>query len=134
MSRSDRTTRVPLVAAMLMLAAACTSQSDGGGGGGDRAESCAYLVVYEGRTYQGVANVEFTAGEKLGSAAVPPCQDTGEQDTTEAPAETTTAYTVDGISPALAVAVGDTPDEITFMAVHRGGELPPEVRKLINRP
>ncbi len=132
MSRSGRTTRVSLVAAMMMLAVACTSVSSSDGG--EQAESCAYRVLYQDRTYRDVANVEFTAGEKLGSATIPPCQDTGDQDKAEESGETTTAYAVDGISPDMAVAVGDSPDDATFVAAYSGNKLPPEIRKLIDRP
>ncbi|MFI0270789.1 DUF6281 family protein [Streptomyces luteogriseus] len=117
---------------MMMLAVACTSESSSDGG--EQAESCAYRVLYQDRTYRDVANVEFTAGEKLGSATIPPCQDTGGQDEAEESGETTTAYAVDGISPDMAVAVGDSPDDVTFVAAYSGNKLPPEIRKLIDRP
>ncbi|MGW9495275.1 DUF6281 family protein [Streptomyces prasinus] len=130
MSRSERITRMLLVAAMVMPAVACTSESSSGGG--EQSASCAYQVLYQDRTYRDVANVEFTAGEKLGPATIPPCDDTGGQDKDEQAEETTTAYRVDGISPQLAVAVGDTPDGTTFVAAYTGDGLPPEIRKLID--
>lgn len=134
MSRSGRTTRLPLAAAMMVLAVACTSESSSDGGGGEQAASCVYSVRFQDRTYRDVANVEFTLGEKLGSATIPPCEDTGGQDRDkdEEPGEATTAYAVDGISPHAAVAVGDSPDDTTFMAAYSGSELPPEIRKLID--
>ncbi|WP_443046790.1 DUF6281 family protein [Streptomyces sp. NBC_00247] len=52
-----------------------------------------------------------------------------------APGGTGTAYAVDGISPELAVGVGDTPETATFFAVHSDAddaEFPPEVRKPID--
>jgi len=116
---------------MLMLAVACTSENSSGGGG-EQAESCAYRVLYQDRTYRDVANVEFTAGEKLGSATVPPCDDTGGGDASEQAGETTTAYKVDGVPPEVAVAVGDSPDDTTLVAVYSGDELPSEIRKLID--
>ncbi|WP_404197702.1 DUF6281 family protein [Streptomyces tauricus] len=119
---------------MMMLAVACTSESSSDGGGGEQAASCVYSVRFQDRTYRDVANVEFTLGEKLGSATIPPCEDTGGQDRDkdEEPGEATTAYAVDGISPHAAVAVGDSPDDTTFMAAYSGNELPPEIRKLID--
>ncbi|MEV0300028.1 DUF6281 family protein [Streptomyces prasinus] len=119
-----------LVAAMVMPTVACTSESSSGGG--ERAASCAYRILYQDRTYRDVANVEFTAGEKLGPATIPPCDDTGGRDKDEQAEETMTAYRVDGISPQLAVAVGDTPDDTTFVAAYTGDRLPPEIRKLID--
>ncbi|MFG2962851.1 DUF6281 family protein [Streptomyces sp. NPDC048288] len=44
---------------------------------------------------------------------------------------TETAYAVTGVSPEVAIAVGDTPDDTTFVAVYSGNELPPEVKKLV---
>jgi len=132
MNRSGRMTRMPLMAAMLVLAVACTSESSSDGADG-QAASCAYLVHYQDRSYQDVANVEFTAGEELGSATVPPCDDTGGQEDAEQSGDTVTAYRVDGISPDVAVAVGDSPDDTVFVVAYSGGELPPEVQKLIDR-
>ncbi|MFD7700537.1 DUF6281 family protein [Streptomyces caelestis] len=117
---------------MLVLAVACTSESSSDEGDG-QAESCAYLVHYQDRTYRDVANVEFTAGEELGSATLPPCDDTGDRKDAEEAEETTTAYKVDGISPDVAVAVGDSPDDTVLVAAYSGSELPPEVQKLIDR-
>lgn len=122
MSRSGRITRTLLVAAMVMPAVACTSESSSDGG--ERAASCAYRVIYQDRTYRDVANVEFRAGEKLGPATVPPCDDTGGQNEGEQAGETTTAYKVDGISPEVAVAVGDAPGDVIFVAAHLGDKLP----------
>ncbi|WP_354006159.1 DUF6281 family protein [Streptomyces sp. NBC_00154] len=42
------------------------------------------------------------------------------------------AYEVDGISPKVAIAIGDTPKTATFFAAYSGSELPPEVQKLID--
>ncbi|MCZ0984562.1 DUF6281 family protein [Streptomyces diastatochromogenes] len=86
----------------------------------------------EGRTYRDVANVEFTVAGKLGAATKPPCDDTGGPDEGHVPATTKIAHAVDGISPKVAIAVGDTPDDVTFVAVYSGNKLPPEVKKLIN--
>ncbi|MFF5104495.1 DUF6281 family protein [Streptomyces sp. NPDC000134] len=115
---------------MTVPAAACTSGSISGGG--ERASACAYRVVFQDRTYQDVANVEFTAGDELGPATVPPCDDTGGQDEAEESEEATTAYAVDGISPEVAVAVGDSPDDVVFVAAYSGDELPPEVQDLVD--
>ncbi|MFJ3796300.1 DUF6281 family protein [Streptomyces sp. NPDC090088] len=42
-----------------------------------------------------------------------------------------TAYAVTGVSPEVAIAVGDTPGDTTFVAVCSGNELPPEVKKSV---
>lgn len=112
-----------------MLLAACTSSSSDEG---EQAESCAYQVHFQNRTYTDVANVKFTAGKELGSATIPPCRDTGDQGQAEEPEEKTTAYAVDGISPDLAVAVGDNRNDTTFVAAYSGDKLPPEIQKLID--
>jgi len=118
-----------LAAATMVTVVAC-----GAGSSSDReaSGSCAYQILYQDRTYQDVANVEFTVGEKLGDATQPSCDDTGGQDEVEEPGTTETAYQVDGISPEVAIAVGDTPAAAKFVAVYSGTEPPPEVKKLID--
>lgn len=129
MSWAGRFASLPLVAAMMVSAVACTAGSSSDGD--EESASCAYRVKYQDRTYRDVANVKFVAGEELGAATIPPCDDTGGQD--EAGAEATeTAYVVDGISPEVAIAVGDTPAEAKFVASYSGNKLPPEIQKLIN--
>ncbi|GGT84281.1 DUF6281 family protein [Streptomyces coeruleorubidus] len=127
MSWAKRSVTAVLTAAVAASVAACTSE----GSSAEDAASCVYQVTYDGRTYRDVANAEFTVGSKLGAATKPPCDDTGGQD--EEPATTEIAYAVDGISPKVAIAVGDSPDDVQFVAVYSGNELPPEVEKLIAR-
>ncbi|MGX1668096.1 DUF6281 family protein [Streptomyces sp. NPDC055400] len=117
-----------LAAAAVAVSAACTSSS----GGGDSASSCAFLVEYKNRTYSDVANVDFSVGEKLGTATLPPCDDTPNDDDDGAPATLTTAYAVEGLDPGIAIAVGDAPSDVHFVAVDANKTLPPEVKKLIN--
>ncbi|WP_460069702.1 DUF6281 family protein [Streptomyces sp. YKOK-I1] len=114
-----------LVAATVVAAVACA-----GSGGGEAEASCAYRIRYEGRTYGDVAHARFTIGRELGPATLPACDDTGGADGTP-PAEEVTAYQVAGVSPELAVAVGNTPQETRLVAVRPAGELPAEVRELI---
>ncbi|MEW2167419.1 DUF6281 family protein [Streptomyces sp. NPDC007084] len=116
-----------LVAAVMVSAVACTA---GSSSDGEESGSCEYRILYQDRTYRDVANVEFTVGEKLGKATKPPCDDTGGQDVSEASGTTETVYEVDGISPKVAIAVGDTPGEAKFVAAYSGTKLPPEVKKL----
>ncbi|MFH8498291.1 DUF6281 family protein [Streptomyces coeruleorubidus] len=128
MSWAKRSVTAVLTAVVAASVAACTAE----GNGADDAASCVYQVTYDGRTYQDVANAEFTVGSKLGAATKPPCDDTGGQD--EEPATTETAYAVAGISPKVAIAVGDSPDNVQFVAVYSGNKLPPEVKELITSP
>ncbi len=123
MNWAGRLTGTLLAAAM--ASAACTS--------GSGSASCAYRILYEGRTYQDVANVKFTIGERLGGDAVlPHCNDTGGPDDVEEPGTTLTAYEVAGISPKVALAVGNTRDDVIFVAAYSGTELPADVQKLID--
>ncbi|MFB6850208.1 DUF6281 family protein [Streptomyces sp. NPDC056373] len=124
---AERSVLVLLTAAAAAAVSACEPEEDSG----EAAASCVYVVTYEGRTYRDVANVDFTVGNELGTATQPPCDDTGGRNAGEEPSTTETAYAVDGISPTVAIAVGDAPDDVKFVAVHSGSALPPEVRKLI---
>ncbi|WP_232838571.1 DUF6281 family protein [Streptomyces geranii] len=118
-----------VLAVAAMASAACTSQ---GSSTDEGSSSCAYQILYEGRTYQDVADAEFTIGEQLGNATLPACDDTGGQDETGGSGTKLTVYAVDGISPKTAVAVGETPEGAILVAVPSGTELPPAVRKLID--
>ncbi|MER5185585.1 DUF6281 family protein [Streptomyces sp. NPDC002896] len=127
MSWTRRSAGLLGAAAVVMSVAACTA--DGGGGGA----SCVAQYTYQDITYQDVGNVKFTLGKKLGVATEPPCEDTGGRGKSEEPAGLTeTAYEVDGISPKVAIAVGDTPETARFFAVSSDSELPPEVQRLID--
>ena len=54
-------------AALTGLLAGCSSGSSAG--------SCAYVVVFEGRSYHGVDAVGVEAGAELGEGTVPDCDD-----------------------------------------------------------
>lgn len=105
-----------LIMTSLLLAAAvgCTESGDAGGAA---EASCAYLVTYDSRTYLDVANVDFTVGEKLGAATTLSCDDTPNSPGDTVPERRITAYAVEGMDPAVAIAVGDTPAEATLMKV-----------------
>ncbi|MDX3771335.1 MULTISPECIES: DUF6281 family protein [unclassified Streptomyces] len=129
MTWTGRSTGLLVAAAMVMSVAACTA--DGGGGG---EASCANLYTYQDRSYLDVSpNVTFTLGKKLGVATQTPCDDTGGQDESEE-SVWENAYEVDGFSPKVAIAIGDTPKTATFFAVRSGNEIPSEVQKLIDGP
>lgn len=126
MSWAGRCSGVLLAAAVMMSAVACTDSSSAEGEG-----SCAIRFTYQGRTYKDVANVDFTVGQEVGTATQPPCDDTGGQDEGEESPIKEIAYSVEGVSPKVAIAVGATPEEAKFVASYSGNELPPEVQKLI---
>ena len=128
MSWTRRSAGLLVPAAMVTSVAACTADSSSAGA------SCVARYTYQDTTYQSVGKVEFTLGKKLGVATEPPCLDTGGRDKGEEPAGVTgTAYEVDGISPKVAIAVGETPETAGLFAVRpEDSEFPPEVQKLID--
>ncbi|MGW1028738.1 DUF6281 family protein [Streptomyces sp. NPDC002577] len=126
--RSGSTWALLAAATTITVSVACTPLS----GGGESAASCAFVVEYENRTYSDVANVDFTVGDKLGTATQPPCDDTPNDDDDGSPATPTTAYAVEGLDPGIAIAVGGAPGDAVFVAVKSDEGLPPEVKKLIN--
>ncbi|MCX4821882.1 DUF6281 family protein [Streptomyces sp. NBC_01142] len=128
MNRAVRSAGLLLAATLTVPTAGCAADDSSDGG----APSCAIQFTYDGRTYRDVANVDFTVADKLGSATKPPCDDTGGQDEAEEAGTTETAYEVDGLSPKVAIAVGDTPEDAVFVVSYSGSELPPEVKRLID--
>ncbi|MFG2126803.1 DUF6281 family protein [Streptomyces sp. NPDC048751] len=122
-----RAVRMVLAGAVVASAAACAVLD----GGGESAGSCAYRMIYEGRTYGDVANVDYEIGEKLGTVTSPPCDDTPNDDD-GASVQSSTAYAVRGLDPSVAIAVGNTPDDTLFLVADSGRTLPPEVRELID--
>ena len=120
-----------LTAATFAGSVACTSTSSYIDEG-EAAPSCAFVVDYENRRYMDVANVDFTVGDKLGTATQPPCDDTPNDGDDGESAYPTTAYEVEELDSSIAIAVGDTPSDVQFVAAYTGNELPPEVKKLID--
>ncbi|GHD23266.1 DUF6281 family protein [Streptomyces galbus] len=117
--------------AVAFTAVGCGSK--GSEGVGANSESvCASDVIYEGRTYIRLSDVEFTAGQKLGTATSPPCRDTNDQGA-EVPETSENAYAVSGISPDLAIAIGSSPEQAEVFRVLRSDKrIPPEVQELID--
>ncbi|MFE5023101.1 DUF6281 family protein [Streptomyces sp. NPDC056656] len=104
---------------MLPPTAAC-------GSGGTQANSEVVYpraFTYDDRTYTSAANVEFRVGSKLGTATPPRRNDTGGQKG-GTPLVAENAYAVKGISPKMAIAVGEIPEEAVLTAVYSGKELP----------
>ncbi|MGX5182730.1 DUF6281 family protein [Streptomyces avermitilis] len=112
---------------LVTMSVACTS-SDGGAS----ASSCAYLVEYQNRTYAGSEARDFTLGDKLGAATLPPCDDTPNDDsdgrTTPTP---TTAYAIKGVDPGIAIALEQSSDDVIFINVDSDWTLP-ELKKMIH--
>lgn len=97
------------LAVLVLPVAGCTAVE----GGGEVSALCAFLVTYEGRTYSERAGVDFEVAEHIGTAVMPPCDDTpndGEPD----PATSFKAYRVVGWDPGKAIAVGTSPDDAVF--------------------
>ncbi|MFC8224246.1 DUF6281 family protein [Streptomyces sp. NPDC057287] len=126
MNCARRASGVALTAVMLMSVTACSSGSDSDGG----SASCAYRVAYEGRVYREVSKTDGTAGQKLGSATVPPCDENSGGDKVEQ--EVVTVYAVNGVSSEIAVAVGDGSGGRRVVAAYSGMEVPSEIKKLID--
>ncbi|KUM74693.1 DUF6281 family protein [Streptomyces curacoi] len=116
MTAAPQTGRRLIMSALLVAAAVGCAQA--GGAGGAAEALCAYLVTYDHRTYRDVANVDFTVGEKLGTATIPECDDTPNDPGDTVPERRITAYEVEGMDPAAAIAVGDSPAEAILMKVH----------------
>ncbi|OEJ36196.1 hypothetical protein AR457_33745 [Streptomyces agglomeratus] len=120
-----------VAAAITTLSVGCASSS---GGGGESASTCAFMVEYDKRRYIGTDNTDISVGDELGAASRPPCDDTPNDNSDgKTTASSTTAYTVEGVGPALAIAVGDAPDDVRLVVIDSGKELPPEIKKMINR-
>jgi hypothetical protein len=103
-------------AAVLLLAlTGCAA----GESGGEAAGACAYLVRYEGRTYSDLAGVDFEVAEQVGTAVLPPCDDTP-NDGDPGAATSIKAYRVVGWDPGKAIAVGTSPGDAVFVRVTAG--------------
>jgi hypothetical protein len=107
--------------------------SEGSEGADANSESvCASDVLYEGRTYVKLLDVEVEVGQKLGTATSPPCRDTNDQ-AAEVPETSENAYAVSGISPDLAIAIGSSPEQAeAFRVLRSDKKIPPEVQELID--
>lgn len=122
--------RALVAAATVAVSAACASSS-----GGESESSCEFRVEYDKRVYSDVANAEFKLGKKLGTAVIPPCDDSPDDGDGQASPDSTIAYEIEGVDSTLAIALDGAPADVLFVAVDSdsdsGGELPPEIKKLI---
>ncbi|MFD3378436.1 MULTISPECIES: DUF6281 family protein [unclassified Streptomyces] len=118
-----------LSAVLVTMSAACTSSSDSDGG--ESASSCAYRVEYQNSTYSGAEAKDFTLGNVLGAATLPPCDDTPSDDSDGQRTPTsTTAYAIEGVDPNIAIALGKASDDVIFVNVDSEKKLP-EIKKMI---
>ncbi|MFD5703697.1 DUF6281 family protein [Streptomyces lasiicapitis] len=118
---------------MLSVFGCSSSSDDSNEGSGQSQKSCVKQVKYESRTYEGVANVRFTAGKELGAVTFTPCDDTGRQNGDDAAPTKSTAYAIDGLNTAVAIAVGEEADEAKLFAVKSGKGLDPELKRFIDK-
>ncbi|MFB7248282.1 hypothetical protein CW362_19385 [Streptomyces populi] len=120
---------VVLVTTSVACTASGTSDDDG-----DSASSCAYRVEYENRTYTGAEAKGFAPGDKLGTATLPACDDTPDDDNDgQATPTSTTAYAIKGVDPGIAIALKESSDDVIFINLDSDTELP-EIKKLIQGP
>ncbi|WP_327697377.1 DUF6281 family protein [Streptomyces sp. NBC_00459] len=131
----DRTGCVRMVLAAVLVAlsaSACTLSGDGDGGGDDgSASSCASLVEYRNHMYSGAEAKGFTTGRVLGTATLPPCDDTPNDggDGEAAPASVT-AFEIAGVDPDVAIAVEQKDGDVIFVNTDSGRNLS-EIKELI---
>lgn len=124
-----------LAATLAPLSAGCTSVSSSDDGDGVRPEaSCAYVVEYDSRRYLGREETDVPVGKSLGGATRAACDDTpGDGDDGEGPA-LMTAFAVRGVDPRVAIAVAEDTDEYRLVVADTVKELPPELKKVTDRP
>ncbi|MEU0738083.1 DUF6281 family protein [Streptomyces sp. NPDC006134] len=93
-----------------------------GENGGDAAASCAYLVRYEGRTYADRAGVDFEVADHIGTAVLPPCDDTPDAGEPGGTATSVKVFRVVGRDPGKAIAVGTSPDDVVLVFAQTASE------------
>lgn len=105
-------------AALLLALTGCAAGKDGG----DAAAVCAYLVRYEGRTYSDRAGVGFEVAEHIGTAVLPPCDDTPDDGEPGGTTTSVKAFRVVGRDPGEAIAVGTSPDDAVLVFAQAASE------------
>ncbi|HET8931673.1 MAG TPA: DUF6281 family protein [Acidimicrobiales bacterium] len=93
--------------------------------------TCAFSVSYHGTGYTGTyPPVPFETAERIGTATIPPCNDTGQD--YEGPVDTLAAYRAVGLAPSDAIAVRYGPDNaLQLLAAYAGSGTPPAVAAYI---
>ncbi|MFC8194333.1 DUF6281 family protein [Streptomyces sp. NPDC060006] len=112
-----------LLAVLVTVSVACTSSSNNDGG--ESSAACAYQAKFQSRTYSGVAVRNFTVGNRLGAATVPPCNDTPNDDSDGRTKPTsTTAYAIKGVDPSIAITLEQAPDDVILVNADSHTKLP----------
>ncbi|MGW1067143.1 DUF6281 family protein [Streptomyces aureus] len=127
--------RAALAAAALIMSTSCAGAGTTQGGADS---SCVALLEYEGRTYLGHGlypddegdSDDVRAGRRLGTGAIPGCDDTPTDGDQEATSEPVTVYAIEGVDPVYAVTV-DHPAGGTLYIEQASKKTLPELRKLI---
>ncbi len=117
MQRHPTTIRRALLTALAGVAVVClTGCGNTGSAPGDVAgvphgeATCAFTVSYDGTTYIGThPSVPIELAERLGTATIPPCNDTGRD--YGGPIDTRSAYRVEGLDPNDAIAIRNGPND-----------------------
>jgi uncharacterized protein DUF6281 len=124
-----------LLAAVTLLPG-CGSSGNGSFGGETTISeaTCAYIVEYEGRTYQGTGvRVAPTEGKPLGAVTDPPCRDTPNAPDND-PAREVELAEIEGVAPEVAI-VERGQLEVVLVAAGVGYDhLPPELARLFRTP
>ena len=118
-----------LLASFAVAAAGCggTSAHEAVGGSGD----CAYIAMFHGHTYSGVAiRVAPVPGRRLGAAQFPPCDDTGRSLPTE-PRRRVPVAELPGVPSSVALVVLGQDHVLLVRDPHR---LPDTIRRLVHPP
>ncbi|GGL18366.1 DUF6281 family protein [Streptomyces flaveus] len=89
-------------------------------------------MEFDGRVYRAVENVDFTAGDKVGTAVSVMCDDTDQKSDALVSQPESPAYEIDGVDPSIAIAVDDSPDTMQIYVADFDKPLPAEIQKLIN--
>jgi hypothetical protein len=96
--------------------------------------SCARLITFDKRAYldvgdrPGAANdVDLVIGDRLGNALLEDCDDTNDE-RADSPPWKPEVYAIKGLDSSVAIAVGDSRDELELFARHeQPDDMPPEV-------
>lgn len=90
--------------------------------------TCAFSVSYRDTGYIGTyPPVPFEIAERIGTATIPPCNDTGQAHDDE-PIDTLAAYRIEGLAPSDAIVVRSGPDdELQLVAAFTGSGPSPAV-------
>lgn len=123
MSSAPRRVLAALVGLVVVGLVGCTNSASPPHG----SATCAFSVSFHNSGYVGTyPPVPFEIAERIGTATIPPCNDTGQD--YEGPVDTLAAYRVVGLAPSDAIAVRYGPDDAPkLVAAYTGAGTPPAV-------